>query len=602
MTGDAGSVTQTFSYDALNRLTGSSGLAAGTVSYTYDLDGNRLTRSVGPDTYAAVYDRTDELVSISRNGGFALTASYTATGDLTADPETGTSGSTIAYAYDLAHRLTSITPAGGPTTTLALDALGRPLTRTTGSSVDTYSYLGTTDTVVRIANTGGTGAVTDSISDPAGDRLGTKTGSTVAWLTPDLHGSIAAGLAQTAGSVTDAIRYDGYGQTVAVWPSGGSPATSSWKYQGRLDLSPSSIPLYAAGARDYAPGLGMFTSLDTFAGSAQDPLSMNRFLYAEANPATLIDPSGHMAQTVDGGGADPTTETVCRYPCGPTISATDTVREAASHSVANRTSAASVMAQAPAALAPTFDDAYHQCMSGFAGLGGDAFGGKSCTQTALAQSGASIPESLLRTMLSGLPQFAFMAGGATAIDVAPGLVAAAGSAAADKVVADPAGSARTAGQVICGAVGSCVGGELTVPTGPIAYGELDSLGRPTGVAARLTANSIAAGGSPALSKIRPPGFLGGAAGQARGHLLGNQLGGSGADPRNLITIFQNPANSPAMRGVENQIRALVEQGQVVDYSVIPIYLGSEPVAVGITLRAQGDRGFIVWQTILNRGR
>ena len=120
------------------------------------------------------------------------------------------------------------------------------MTRTTGSSVDTYSYLGTSDTVVRIANTGGTGAVTDSISDPAGDRLGTKTGSTVAWLTPDLHGSIAAGLAQTPSAVTDAIRTDGYGQTVAVWPSGGSPVTTSWKYQGRLDLSPSSIPLYAA--------------------------------------------------------------------------------------------------------------------------------------------------------------------------------------------------------------------------------------------------------------------------------------------------------------------------------------------------------------------
>ena len=58
------------------------------------------------------------------------------------------------------------------------------MTRTTGSSVDTYSYLGSSDTVVRIANTGGTGAVTDSISDPAGDRPGTKTGSTVAWLTP----------------------------------------------------------------------------------------------------------------------------------------------------------------------------------------------------------------------------------------------------------------------------------------------------------------------------------------------------------------------------------------------------------------------------------
>ncbi len=100
--------------------------------------------------------------------------------------------------------MTSITPAGGPTTTLTLDALGRPMNRTTGTSVDTYSYLGTSDTVVRIANTGGTGAVTDSITDPAGDRLGTRTGSTVAWLTPDLHGSIAAGLAQTPSAVTDA--------------------------------------------------------------------------------------------------------------------------------------------------------------------------------------------------------------------------------------------------------------------------------------------------------------------------------------------------------------------------------------------------------------
>jgi len=389
---------------------------------------------------------------------------------------------------------------GGSTTTLGLDALGGPDTRTTGGSADTYSYLGTSDTVVRIANTGGSGGVTDSIPDPAGDRLGTKTGSVVAWLVPDLHGSIAAGLAQSPASVTDAIRYDGYGQTVAVWPAGGSAATTSWKYQGRLDLSPSSIPLYAAGARDYAPGLGMFTGLDTFAGSAQDPASMNRYLYAEANPATLIDPSGHMTEAVGGGGSDPNTEAVCHYGCGPTISSTDTVREAASHSVANRTYAASVMAQAPAAVLPTFDNAYHQCMSGWAGLGGDAFGGKSCTQTALAQSGASVPESLLRTMLSGLPQFALLAGGATAIDVAPGLVAAAGSAAADKVVADPAGSARTAGQVICGAVGSCVGGELTVPIGST---KVNPLGGTTNCINCSVAGDAVLSGAPAIALDGP---------------------------------------------------------------------------------------------------
>jgi hypothetical protein len=48
------------------------------------------------------------------------------------------------------------------------------------------------------------------------------------------------------------------------------------------------------GARFYAPSLGAFTQLDTYAGRAAHPASMNRYLYAEANPATLIDPDGHM--------------------------------------------------------------------------------------------------------------------------------------------------------------------------------------------------------------------------------------------------------------------------------------------------------------------
>ena len=48
-------------------------------------------------------------------------------------------------------------------------------------------------------------------------------------------------------------------------------------------------------ARFYSPGLGTFTQLDSVMGAAQNPLSMNRFLYALANPATLIDPTGHLA-------------------------------------------------------------------------------------------------------------------------------------------------------------------------------------------------------------------------------------------------------------------------------------------------------------------
>ena len=54
--------------------------------------------------------------------------------------------------------------------------------------VDTYSYVGATETVARIHNlTSDLGFDTDALVDPAGDRLGVKVGTTAYWLPPDLH-------------------------------------------------------------------------------------------------------------------------------------------------------------------------------------------------------------------------------------------------------------------------------------------------------------------------------------------------------------------------------------------------------------------------------
>lgn len=140
--------------------------------------------------------------------------------------------------------------------------------------------------------------VTDSIVSPDGDRFGVKVGTTLNWFIPDLHGDVAGSWDASEATVVNAIRYDAWGQTLASGSAGGSAVgTGLWKYQGRLDVSPSGLatPLYDMSARSYSPGIGAFTSLDSVMGSAQDPLSMNRFLYAEGDPTTLVDPSGHMA-------------------------------------------------------------------------------------------------------------------------------------------------------------------------------------------------------------------------------------------------------------------------------------------------------------------
>jgi RHS repeat-associated protein len=299
-----------FAYDRLNRLITSTGLGGGARSYTYDLDSNRLTKTEGGTTSNATYDATGALKQVWQTGqGLPQFATHDAFGNLLANPETGLASPT--FSYDAANRLTAIDAAGSTNdTSFGFDALGRHLSRTINGTTETYEFLGLTETVTRID------AATDiaGLVDDTGARQATLTGSSVAWLMPDPHGSVA-GQAQ-ASALTTALRYDGYGVTIASAPTSLPAEARRWKYQGRLDVAPDGLaaPLYEFSARFYSPGLGTFTQLDPLQGSALDPLTLNRYLYAAANPATLIDPTGLRECEFDscGGGYDR------RDPTGPT--------------------------------------------------------------------------------------------------------------------------------------------------------------------------------------------------------------------------------------------------------------------------------------------
>lgn len=75
---------------------------------------------------------------------------------------------------------------------------------------------------------------------------------------------------------------------------------------------------------------------------------------------------------------------------------------------------------------------------------------------------------------------------------------------------------------------------------------------------------------------------------------------AGNDPRNLVTIYQNPVNHPVMSSIERSVRKTVEGGQIVNYKVTPIYQGNNLIPSGITIQAQGNGGLNIFQTILNR--
>ena len=293
ISGDAGGGTQSFFYDNLSRLGSSNGPSTTSRGYQYDLDGNRTQRVQNSTTTTNfTYDRADTAIN-QTIGATTRTFTYDRYGNLTQAPDANSAYS--IYGFDEANRLTSITPPTGGAVTFTVDPLDRHASRlVSGSTTDNYGYVGPAETAWQ---TGAT-TTTSALLDNDGSRLAVKTGTGgVAWLIFDLHGSAVALCTAGTSTVSDAYRYDGYGERIGA--SGAS--LNPWQYRGLLNIGSDSLTwaLLDMGARDYAPQLGTFTQWDSVQGKAANPLSMNRYLYALANPATLIDPDGHKACEMD---------------------------------------------------------------------------------------------------------------------------------------------------------------------------------------------------------------------------------------------------------------------------------------------------------------
>ncbi len=217
------------------------------------------------------------------------------------------------------------------------------------------------------------------------------------------------------------------------------------------------------------PQTGTFTSMDTYPGSIFDPVSLHKYLYANADPVMNVDPSGYMTSS---------------------------------------------------------DFAISSVMS-------DAAEGVSDISTLLAINTLKALRITLFTTLFAAPLV--MLFGDTICEMIT-------DGALDSIDVNDAVIEETRYK------------KDNDDLGWIIYGELDELGRATGAIAKLT-RFMPMAGTIANKNIRPSGFIDGnylshgGAGHARSHLIAQQLGGDGADSRNLVTLYQNPTNE-AGRGME----------------------------------------------------
>ncbi|WP_455569150.1 RHS repeat-associated core domain-containing protein [Streptomyces iakyrus] len=149
-------------------------------------------------------------------------------------------------------------------------------------------------------------------------------------------------------------------------------------------------------------------------------------------------------------------------------------------------------------------------------------------------------------------------------------------------------------------LGPCNG--VYAHNGQVHYLPLDAEGRATGVDAVLT-RDILNSGTPANPNIHPSGWSGHGRNynEGRGHLLADRLGGSGDLEENLVTLTQDPTNTPIMRDeIEQLVYDAVDRGETVTYQVRAHYPQPGDVAPHqLTIRARGDGGFALDRVLEN---
>jgi RHS repeat-associated protein len=172
--------------------------------------------------------------------------------------------------------------ASSANVTYAIDAFGRTATRTASGVTTTYRYAGEAETLV----TETTGSTTTKYAHSPGGPLARKVGTAAAQVfIRDLHGDAVGRLALTATDMAAATWFSPWGEPIEL-----ESTPASLGFQGQLtDQATGAVDMTT---RYYLPELGRFTTRDVLFGGPRKPMSLNQFIYTEANPMSHWDPTG----------------------------------------------------------------------------------------------------------------------------------------------------------------------------------------------------------------------------------------------------------------------------------------------------------------------
>ncbi|MCM1008883.1 MAG: DUF6531 domain-containing protein [Ruminococcus flavefaciens] len=236
-------------------------------SYTYDANGNQITKTADGKTETNTYDGLNQLI------GFT-------------DGET-----TASYTYGISGLRDSKTVNGVKTTHIWIN----------DQIVVDYGEHYNADIYVRGTNLA------------ASYHLHQSNKSDYRYYVQNAHGDVV-NLTDENGGIAKSYIYDAFGVEKNISDSD----TNAFRYCGEyFDAETGTIYLRA---RYYNPTTGRFISRDSVMGKIDDPLSLNLYTYCHNNPIIGIDPSGHLPKWA---------KTVCKAIAGAAVVVTAAVVVAA---------------------------------------------------------------------------------------------------------------------------------------------------------------------------------------------------------------------------------------------------------------------------------
>ena len=267
--------TVEYEYDELYRLIEAAVWGGETITYRYDEVGNRI--SAGARNY--VYDDNDRLIEEREGGEVVVEYGYDDNGNLLSRTE---GNETVNYIWDDRNRLVTVEEngevvefeydddnirvsqtVGGQKTSFLLDK-NRPYDQVLAEFVDgeeVASYVYGLDLISQERN----GVDSFYFVDGLGSTRGLTDGS---------------------GEVTDAYWYDAYGNLLE------HEGDSENDYLFAGEQFDEQLGQYYLRQRYYDAATGRFTRRDTWEGRLHEPITLNKYLYANGNPVSYVDPSG----------------------------------------------------------------------------------------------------------------------------------------------------------------------------------------------------------------------------------------------------------------------------------------------------------------------